>query len=173
MGDFEESRWVDAIKEADAWGDGLKKSSDVAPLVELLRSGSPMPQCAQKLLGDLLSRHSLTKKVTLIPFDTKQKSQSEIDALVYKEYADEFKSQPRWPRGPITRAEIDEAVKVMQQRAKANGRGWRDFYGKAAAIKLREERVLIFANYYNLDYKKFKRAVEGKDGSINRYSRLR
>jgi hypothetical protein len=195
-GDFEILRWLDAIQKADAWRDPTKhetesakkarkadspkspkklkkvrgskkqkKISNLEPLVELLRSGAPMPQGAQELLADLLSRHSLKLKTTRTPAYTK--SESEIDSLVLMEFVDEFKRQPRWHRGPITRAEMDEAVKVLQQRAKAKGDGRREFDGRAAAIKLREERLQAFANYYNLD-ERFERALTGKDGSVNR-----
>ncbi len=78
-------------------------------------------------------------------------------------------------RGPYTKDEIEKAVKVMQQRAKAAGRGYRNIDGKRAAKELREQRYRdyfnAYTNYYSFndrECKQFKSALSGKHGPINR-----
>jgi hypothetical protein len=170
---FDFERWLAAIMAADTWRDprarGPKRVGDLRPLAALFRSGSPPPPRARELLADLLSRHRLMSTTTRTPSYTT--SESEIDAQVLAEFVDEFRRQPRWPHGPITKAEMNEAVEVLQRRARAKRRGHVKFEGRAAATQLRQERLHAFADYYFFDRYEFERAVLGKTGSINRLQR--
>ena len=167
---WETQRWLIAIEAADTWVDpserDVKKTGDLEPLAALFRSGAPVPPSVRELLADLLSRHRLRSTTQRIP--ASRLSESQVDAQVLAEFAAEFRRQKNWPRGPITKAEMDAAVKVLQARAKAAGRGHRKFGGKMAARQLREERLAAFADYYFLDRKKFRHAVSGSYGPIVR-----
>jgi hypothetical protein len=132
-------------------------------VLETLRSGAPLSQPQRMFLINLLERQP---SVPAAP-RPRSAADSRINAQVLAEFADEFRRQP-WPRGPITRAEMDTAVKVMQRRETAQGRGKIEFDGKRAASDLREERYTMFANYYGLTVDELKAAVLGKHGSINR-----
>ena len=175
MGDggWELQRWLIVIEAADTWRDpsarGPKKVSDLGPLAALLRSDASLPQGARGRLAGLLERHRLKPTTTRTPAHLL--SDSEIGAQVLAEFVDEFRRQPRWPHGPIIKAEMNEAVEVLQRRARAEGRGHVKFEGKAAATQLRRERFHAFADYYGLDRNKFESAVLGRTSSINRLRR--
>lgn len=163
-------QWFNAIEAADTWRDpserGAKKKGDLKPLAALFRSGVALPLRAQEVLADVLERHRLKSTTNRTPGYVK--SDSQVNAKVLKEFADEFGRQPNWWRGPITKDEMVEAILVLQKREKATGRGHRDFEGKAAATILRQERLRTFAEYYNLSHKELKAAVSKKYGPINR-----
>jgi hypothetical protein len=170
-------RWWLAIEAADTWVDPShrrkrktkkkrrKKTGSLEPLAALFASGAPVPPSVWEALGDLFSRHRLVCTTSRTPIH--QKSDSQVDAEVLAEFVDEFRRQ-NWPHGPITRAEMNEAVEVLQRRAKAAGQGHRKFEGKAAATILRGERLDAFTDYYFLDRDRFERALSRRHGPINR-----
>jgi hypothetical protein len=167
---WELQRWLIVIDAADTWRDpserGPKKVSDLGPLAALLRSDASLPQGARERLADLLERHRL--KPTTIRTPAHLLSESEINAQVLEEFVDEFRREPNVPHGPITKAEMIKAVKILQQRAKAEGRGHREFEGRKAATQLRQEQQKAYASYYGIPYKEFQNAILNKYGPINR-----
>jgi len=164
-----DDKWLAAIKEADTSSTpGRNKSGDLKPLAELLRSDAVLPRAARNALADLLMHHRLA------PCEL---TDSQSTALVLAEFAKEFREQPNWPHGPIKKAEMEAAAKIMQAREKAkSGRVNVRFDGKAAASELRAERLRAFADYNGLfewkdgkrNYTAFENAVLGKHSTINR-----
>jgi hypothetical protein len=133
-----------------------------AALLDALRFNTPLSEHQRRILIDLVLRHGIAAPTTSRP---PSKQELEIATQVLAKFADEFRRQPNWRRGPITKAEIDVAVKIMQRRA---GRAGLKFDGRTAAKTLREERLAAFADYYGLSVKELEAAVLGKHGSINR-----
>jgi hypothetical protein len=95
-------------------------------------------------------------------------SKSELEAHVLLEFVEDFKQQPNFRRGPITKAEMEWAKTIKIDRARANGRGLREPVERQAASDLRDERIDAYCDYYALDAERFRRALAGRDGSINR-----
>lgn len=143
--------------------------SNLAPLAKLLRSNAPIPSDARLRLAELFDRHTLKAKGNRVPSYTP--SESCVNAEVLAEFVADFKQVCR--RGPITKKEMNDAVKVKQANATAEGRGRLELNGMAAATELREEQRRSYARYYGLDYNQFSNAIDGKHGSINRKKRGR
>jgi hypothetical protein len=57
----DERVWFAAIRAADLSG-GDRPTSDLEPLVLLLRAGTPLTQQARDLLADLLESHTLVRE---------------------------------------------------------------------------------------------------------------
>jgi hypothetical protein len=134
-------------------------------LLDALRSNAPLSEHQRRILINLIRRHGIAAPAASRPPSALD---SKINAQVLAEFADEFRRQPKWRYGPITKAEMDEAAKVMEKREKAAGRAGIKFDGKTAAKTLREECLVAFADYYGLTVKELEAAVLGKHGSINR-----
>lgn len=169
--DFELLKWMGAIEAADTWcdspGGSRKKASDLRPLMKLLCSGDGVPEAAREHLKDLLMRHRLKATGTRTPSYTGSDSEAHAHGLM--EAVADFRSQPNFPRGRITKDEMTHAIAVMQKRASARGQANKNFDGMTAARDLREEIIETYADYYGIrNLKEFKNALEGKHGPINR-----
>jgi hypothetical protein len=163
-------RWESAIAAADTWRDpsrprGSKPTGDLGPLAKLFDSlhARALPPFVNKLLADLFERHRLKATTTRTP--RYQFSDAEMNEQKYLDHAIEFH---QLQHGRITKAEMGAAVKVLQQRAKAEGRGRVEHEGKAAATQLRQEQLDDFCNQRGLDRRRFENVLRGKQGSINR-----
>jgi hypothetical protein len=167
--DLEIQRWLSAIEAADTWRDpsqcGPRKTGNLKPLAALFRSGAPVPPSVYDLLADLLSRHRLKSTTQRTPIGWW--SDSQCDAGIIEGLVDDFKRNTRW-KGPITKAEMNEAVTELQRREKVAGRGKVEFDGKKAATQLRQEELAAYCDYNGLDHKRFKTAFSGRYGPINR-----
>ncbi|MCK1284099.1 hypothetical protein IVB41_09145 [Bradyrhizobium sp. 44] len=146
----------DTSWEVQRWQIAIEK--DRAGLIKLLRSGDAMPEVARQRLAD--------------EFENKSRHvEAAADAELYQEFVSDFKSSPHRLAGPITKSETDRAVKVMQERTKAEGRANVRPDGRKAATMLRDEQTRAYAAYYGLNFRRFKNVMDGKDGSANRMKR--
>jgi hypothetical protein len=169
----ERERWERAIAAADTWRDpsrprGPKPTGNLMPLAALFDrlDSDVLPPFVNKLLADLFERHKLKATTTRTP--RYQFSDAEMNEQKYLDCTVDFRRQPNVRHGPITKAEMNAAVKVLQQRAKAEKRGHREFDGKKAATQLRQEQLEDFCNQQGLDRDLFERVLNRKQGSVNR-----
>ena len=133
------------------------------PLIEALRSSTPLPKHLRDVLIDLFERYRLVLKVKAkrVPsYRRLSDAEAKLEAA-----AEEMALRIR---GPITREEMDNAVKVLEARAKREGRGRRSIVRMAAAQQLREEAKSRIAGAYGLTLKKFKNYLARKRGSSRR-----
>lgn len=160
--------WLTALNAAETWRDpsirGPRKVSILEPLAILLRSSAPIPSDVRLRLAELFDRHTLKAKGNRVP--SYARSESAINAEVLAEFVANYRLVCRG--GPITKKEMNDAVKVKQAKATAEGRGHLKLDGMTAAMELREEQRRSYARYYGLNYNQFSNAIDGKHGSINR-----
>ena len=169
----DDDEWEAAIAAADTWRDPsqrrrAKPTGNLKPLAALfdsLRSDARLPPFVGKLLADLFERHRLKSTTTRTPryqfSDAEMKEQKYLDCTI------EFRQQ-NFPHGPITKGEMNVAVKELKQRAKAEGRGHREYPGKMAATQLRQERLDEFCVSRGLDRDLFEKVLNGRWGPIRR-----
>jgi hypothetical protein len=168
--DSDDLRWMDAILQADKWRpherfSSAKLTGDLRPLAKLFRDRIPISAIISGFLADLFERHRLSSISNKTPVYTK--SDKQISAMALQEEVDEFKKHIRW-KGPITKPEMEEAVRHSKRRAKKAGRANVTVDAKQAAVRLREELISRAARYYGYRPKEFRNALEGKAGTINR-----
>ena len=136
-------------------------AKDPRPLVAALESDQPLPEHLRLVLIDLFQRYRLKLKsgTKRIPsYLRMSRSEAELEIA-----AEEFGT-----RGPITRREMDAAVKVLEKRAKREGRGHISYDCMVAAKQLRDERFKRFAADHNKDPETLMNFIKGKRGSSRR-----
>ena len=138
-------------------------AKDPGPLIASLQSDAPLPKHLRKALIDLFARYRLKLKpgAKRIP---SYRLLSDAEAKL-KAAAEELALRIG---GPITRAEMDNAVKVMQARARSKGRGRISSVPKRAAQELREEAKARVAASYNIKLSVFENYLARRRGSSRR-----
>ena len=151
-------------------------AKDPRPLIEALRSGAASPEYSRSatalpehlrhVLIDLLERYRLvlkpgSKRIPSYRRVSNVEATLEVAAAEYR----------LTTGGPITSEEMDRAVKVLETRAKLEGRGHRRFSRRAVAQQLRSERFALFAAEFELKPKTLMNYLKGKRGSSRRRPR--